>query len=243
MRWLHCSYGNMVAADKNNSNISLSLSLVAQETEPSMLPSEHDLMKSVNEGISWLVELWWDMKDNYVAMSLSVASSPSKNMWAWWGWKMRAGRKRILVSPQPPVWKPKERLATIISFTLVSKVTGQGCKCTRLGKQWSSCKHNLRAHWSISKSLLCNNRKYNKSKTQSAFSWTTTACIYSLTRLQSFWEPRPPCCLPHITLASFQHTLLCGQGESPVSLTSVPEVGDQLISDLGAVAAYGREGA
>lgn len=82
------------------------------------------------------------MKDNYVAMSLSVASSPSKNMWAWWGWKMRAGRKRILVSPQPPVWKPKERLATIISFTLVSKVTGQGCKCTRLGKQWSSCKQS-----------------------------------------------------------------------------------------------------
>ena len=75
-----------------------------------------------------------------MAMSLSVASSPSKNMWAWWGWKMRAGRKRMLVSPQPPVWKPKERLATIISLTLVSKVTGPGCKCTKLGKQWSSCK-------------------------------------------------------------------------------------------------------
>lgn len=116
-----------------------------------------------------------------MAMSLSVASSPSKNMWAWWGWKMRAGRKRILVSPQPPVWKPKERLATIISFTLVSKVTGQGCKCTRLGKQWSSCKHNLRAHWSISKSLLCNNCKYKKGKTQSAFS---CQCVHWITALQ-----------------------------------------------------------
>jgi len=37
--------------------IFLSLSLVAQETEPSILPSEHALMKSVKEGVSWLLEL------------------------------------------------------------------------------------------------------------------------------------------------------------------------------------------
>ena len=85
----------------------------------------------------------------YAVTSRSTASNPSRNMWAWWGWKMRAGRKRIVDAPQIPIWNPMCRQPTssdqklyiflfIIVLTSVSQQCDQLCSCINVTAVYST---------------------------------------------------------------------------------------------------------
>lgn len=52
-------------------------------------------------------EINWASPHSLEAFSLSTSWNASRNWWAWEGWKMRAGRNLMLMSPHPPKWKPE----------------------------------------------------------------------------------------------------------------------------------------